>query len=585
MNNKANSDLIVAIIDKKSSKKPNPITSYAFYHPETGKKIDSETICKGQTIVVKENIKTLLNESKSNYDSIIYLTGQNIDIFNISSEFYTSICYHFDSPCNKDVALRDRLLVYYPNITLCDQGCLNRGVNLTSMMALCECKYKDLNDENKDENNNIYKDVVNTVNKILDQVNLGVMECYKDLFKYKYFVSNTGGIMVLGLIFVEISVLIYYYFSSLFFVNKYIYNITENYLLYLNKSPMVNTKVIKLNKNNNENNNDNDSKNSLKCPPKKIPSDIFNINRNSSKNSNNSKKGLKSQEGQKNNKIINSKLLKKQDKLLLYKDKSNKSLKNHLPKSELSIKTNASTFYNKNLNNSTFDEYLSTELCDMHFHDVAIIDNRLFFDYFCDKLKKKQLILQLFCVNSPVKPTSIKLLLLILDIEVCFVVNAMFINEDYVSKLFHSTQKETFTSFIPRSINRFIFSIIASIVMSYLMGCLFVEESAIKGVLKREKNDVTNLKYQINLVMKEIKLRNNIFIILAMAFSMFSWFYISCFNNIYPHMKVEWIKSSLFIIILLHILSIIVILVETLLRFISFEIKSERMYRASLWLG
>ena len=284
LNNKANSDLIVAIIDKKSSKKPNPITSYAFYHPETGKKIDSETICKGQTIVVKENIKTLLNESKSNYDSIIYLTGQNIDIFNISSEFYTSICYHFDSPCNKDVALRDRLLVYYPNITLCDQGCLNRGVNLTSMMALCECKYKDLNDENKDENNNIYKDVVNTVNKILDQVNLGVMECYKDLFKYKYFVSNTGGIMVLGLIFVEISVLIYYYFSSLFFVNKYIYNITENYLLYLNKSPMVNTKVIKLNKNNNENNNDNDSKNSLKCPPKKIPSDIFNINRNSSKN-------------------------------------------------------------------------------------------------------------------------------------------------------------------------------------------------------------------------------------------------------------------------------------------------------------
>ena len=85
--------------------------------------------------------------------------------------------------------------------------------------------------------------------------------------------------------------------------------------------------------------------------------------------------------------------------------------------------------------------------------------------------------------------------------------------------------------------------------------------------------------------MKEIKIRNNIFIIIAGIFSIFSWYYISCFNNIYPHMKNEWIKSSLFIIILIHILSIIIILIETLLRFVSFEIKSEKMYKASLWLG
>ena len=85
--------------------------------------------------------------------------------------------------------------------------------------------------------------------------------------------------------------------------------------------------------------------------------------------------------------------------------------------------------------------------------------------------------------------------------------------------------------------------------------------------------------------MKQIKIRFNIFNIIAVALSVFSWYYISCFNNIYPHMKMEWIKSSLLIIILIHIFSILVILVETLLRFISFEIKSERMYRASLFLG
>ena len=82
-----------------------------------------------------------------------------------------------------------------------------------------------------------------------------------------------------------------------------------------------------------------------------------------------------------------------------------------------------------------------------------------------------------------------------------------------------------------------------------------------------------------------MKWRYNIFIIFTAVISAFSWFYISCFNNVYPHMKIEWIKSSIFIILLVHIYTILDTLVETLLRFISFEIKSEKMYKASLWLG
>ena len=50
-------------------------------------------------------------------------------------------------------------------------------------------------------------------------------------------------------------------------------------------------------------------------------------------------------------------------------------------------------------------------------------------------------------------------------------------------------------------------------------------------------------------------------------------------------MKVEWMKSSFLIILLVHLISVIVTIVESLLRFISFEIKSEKMYKASLWLA
>ena len=91
--NAVNGPLLVAIIDKMSSKKSNPITSYSFYNPYTGEKLDSETTCKEQIIEVKENIKSLLNDTAQDMNSILFLTEQNIDVFNKTSGFYTDLCY------------------------------------------------------------------------------------------------------------------------------------------------------------------------------------------------------------------------------------------------------------------------------------------------------------------------------------------------------------------------------------------------------------------------------------------------------------------------------------------------------------
>ena len=606
-----NSDLIVAIIDKSSDKKSNPITSYAFYNPENGEKLDAENACKEQVIIVKENIKSLLNDSVPEKESILFLAGQNIDVFNKSCEFYTDLCYHFESPCNKDVALRDRLLIYYPNITLCDSGCTNTGVNLTSMTAICECKYKELTEDDTDEIEYIYKEAIDEVYDILNQVNIAVMGCYKDLFDPKYFLSNLGGFIILTMIVVQIITLIAYYYSSFFLMKKYVYDLTESYLLYLNRSPLFNNKIMKFKFSNKINDDDNvnldenkkkkkKSKNN-NFPPKKVPTnknsnkDIYNIHNNTDKRGNDKPKKKKVHE------ILDEKLsyedMKKIKKGNINNSGNNSKVKlysknlNYLEKSECLNQSNKSPFFKREksrlfvVQNPIFEKYLSTEFCDMHFHEVIKNDTRLFFDYFCDKLKNKQVFLELFCVKDPLKPVAIKLLLLILDLEICFVVNAMFINEDYVSDLFHSKKEETFISFIPRSINRCIYTIFAKACINYFIGCLFVEERKIKNVFRKEKNDLSNLKYQIGIIMKEIKIRYNIFIIIAGAFSIFSWYYISCFNNIYPHMRIEWIKSSLLIIILIYVLSILVILVETILRFISFEFKSEKIYKASLWIG
>ena len=136
-------NIIIAIIERENGQKKSTI-SYNFYHPVTGDKIDADTICKDEEIVIKESVMSQLNNTDVNLDSILYLTQQDINIFNLSDDFYTDICYHFDSPNGKDVPLQDRIKTYYPNITLCDSGCTSKGVNLTSMESICECKFNDL---------------------------------------------------------------------------------------------------------------------------------------------------------------------------------------------------------------------------------------------------------------------------------------------------------------------------------------------------------------------------------------------------------------------------------------------------------
>ena len=93
------------------------------------------------------------------YSTLIYILA----IFDTSNDFYTDICFHFNSPNGKDAVLQDRLKLYFPNITLCDPGCLYKGVNLTSMENEYGCKF------NVILSNIVDNAIINaTVNDILD---------------------------------------------------------------------------------------------------------------------------------------------------------------------------------------------------------------------------------------------------------------------------------------------------------------------------------------------------------------------------------------------------------------------------------
>ena len=99
-------NLLVAIADKKV--KNNPSTFYLFFHPITGRKLEVEEICKNDTIQIKENLLSMLDETSESYELQTYLTQQGINIFDINDPYYKDICYDFDNPKKRDMALKDR---------------------------------------------------------------------------------------------------------------------------------------------------------------------------------------------------------------------------------------------------------------------------------------------------------------------------------------------------------------------------------------------------------------------------------------------------------------------------------------------
>ena len=221
----------------------------------------------------------------------------------------------------------------------------------------------------------------------------------------------------------------------------------------------------------------------------------------------------------------------------------------------------------------------------MDFDDSIKKDKRNFVEFFSDKLKTKQIILNTFFLVEPLKPRTIKIILFILDIDLYLFINALFINEEYISLVFNIKEEETFFNFFSRSIDRFLYTTLVGVILNYIIDCFFIEEKKIKGIFKREKDSEIILKYEISEVIKETKKRYLYFNILSLIILFMTLYYIFCFNNIYPHMKIEWIKSSIIIIIIMQILSILICFLESVIRFISFKCKSERIYKISLLLS
>ena len=237
-------------------------------------------------------------------------------------------------------------------------------------------------------------------------------------------------------------------------------------------------------------------------------------------------------------------------------------------------------FYNNLKDMEFFNEYLQTEFENMDYDDVLEKDKRHFCEYLKEKLLENQYVINAFCCEEPFKPRSIKILFLTLQIDLYLLVNGLFYGEEYVSKIFH-LEKDSFSDEFNRFLGNLVYAALVGIILSYIIEWFFIEESRLKKLFKKKKDNIQVLKYEINNIISQIKIRYILFIILTFLITIFTFIHISCFNIVYPNLKWEWLIFSVIIIVFMQALSAFVCLIHSILRFISFKCKSEKIFKIS----
>ena len=107
---------------------------------------------------------------------------------------------------------------------------------------------------------------------------------------------------------------------------------------------------------------------------------------------------------------------------------------------------------------------------------------------------------------------------------------------------------------------------------------MLVEEIKLKKLMLKNRKDKLLLRYEMSILLKTIFNKIKILIIINYIITIFSWYYLSCFNNVYPNIKLEWILSSILIIVIVQILPFAFSFLETIIRFISIRCESEKRF-------
>ena len=228
-------------------------------------------------------------------------------------------------------------------------------------------------------------------------------------------------------------------------------------------------------------------------------------------------------------------------------------------------------------------EYNEKEMNELDYEEAIIYDKRHYCQIFWFTLKEKQVLVNTFFAKDPLKPLSIKLLVIIFSFSCYFVINGFLYNEEYVSIKLKSEGNKSFLEYISDSIERILYTSIVGGVISFIIGVLFNTDKKINNVINKNKNQHF-LKGQIAKIYRCNTIRIIFFIIIQFILMVLFIIYIFCFCFVYQNNKLDWFESSLIIIGIMQSFSVFTTFLFSLFKFLSIKFQWELCFKINTYL-
>ena len=476
------------------------------------------------------------NLDLANFNYSLYFNEQGYDIYNKNSNFYSDICtsaYYY----NSDIILNDRKKNIYPNnVTLCDDNCIYKMIDIDDKRITCECNIINNNNDNDIEDNFLSKNDDDFLSYLLDNINYKIFVCANLLFSFKNLKTNIAFYLILS------SFLILSFFNFKFLFSG------------LSKLRIEMFKLIPTNKR---------VKNTIKEQLSKR-NDIF---KEHSSRINYFLKNKKSK-NKKNHKL---KYSRNNEKYYLNFFQTNINFninKKNLKKILILLKKENKTNNDKK-NNDKYNELPYTR--------AIIEDNRNIHQLFISFLLKKIELINIFINGQTIKDLLICEYILSLLIDFFF--NTLFYSDDLISKKYHNNGKLDFTISI---IVALISNITTSIIRYFYLNNSNLLEEKIENILEiKRENKFLNLLIRF---FKYVKLRMIFFILSEFVILFACFYYIIIYCIIYNKTQISLITNYLTSLLEGFAKSLIVTIIIVITRKIGISFLNVYIYNASKYI-
>ena len=165
-----------------------------------------------------------------------------------------------------------------------------------------------------------------------------------------------------------------------------------------------------------------------------------------------------------------------------------------------------------------------------------------------------------------------------------FTLNALLYSEEHISETFNNkAAKSNLVALFTDEITRIVYVSMISIVIDYMIDCLFSGKKRILTVIKREE-DEEKMKKECMDTIKCMKVKNIIFLIVNFVIMGCFWYYVNAFCNCYKNTVKSWIMACFVTWGVLLVYPFVVCLLVAILRYIGLRCKIEIFYKLSLCL-